>query len=53
MSNLIREQQDYLLNSLSVADVGMYYEGNLTTGNKHLVFKKLNIDGGDDHCKSA
>lgn len=50
MSNLIREQQDYLLNSLSVADVGMYYEGNLTTGNKHLVFKKLGIDldGGDD-----
>ena len=50
MSNLIRSEIDILLNSVSAADFGMYYQGGIATGNKHLVIKKAGIDisSGDD-----
>jgi hypothetical protein len=44
MSNLIRGGQDYLFNTIGPKDFGMYYEGNVTTGIKHLVCKKYGID---------
>lgn len=44
MSNLIRGAQDYLFNSIGPKEFGMYYEGNVVTGIKHLVCKKYGID---------
>lgn len=44
MSNLVRGQVDYLLNTLTAADFGSYLEGDVTTGAKHLVLKKLGYD---------
>lgn len=44
MSNLIRGRQDFLFNTLSTKDFGMYYEGGVATGRPHLVIKEPGID---------
>lgn len=44
MANLIREQQDYLFNTVSTKDFGMYYKGGVKTGEPHFVIKSAGID---------
>ena len=44
MSNLIRGRQDFLFNTISTKDFGMYYEGGVATGRPHLVLKSVGID---------
>lgn len=44
MANLIRGRQDFLFNTLSTKDFGMYYAGGVATGEPHFVIKEPGID---------